>query len=316
MNSHATRTALITGASSGVGWEAAAQLAEAGYGRIIITARTAEKVAEAGASLSARVPGAQFVPVTLDLDDFGSISRAADTLITDGTAIDALILNAGVASTTQLRRTSAGIEQIMAATLTGHHAFTQHLLRGGLLSAHAHIIIAGSEAARGDVPSFTVVDVAELAAASFDGDLERAIEALLRAEPPVKYSNNSQYATAKTFAVWWAKELATQLPAGMTVNAVSPGNTPDTQASRAMPAIMRKVLMPLMKLIPGVSHGIPVAAARYLSAIEMSDDVTGTFFASPPKKMTGPLTASTQGHFTNPAGQRALWNVLERLTAE
>lgn len=316
MNPHARLTALVTGASSGVGWEAAAQLAEAGYGRIIITARTDEKVAEAGVSLSARVPGAQFVPVTLDLDDFSSVSLAAETLITDGTAIDALILNAGVASTTKLRRTSAGIEQIMSATLTGHHAFTMHLLRGGMLSAHARIIIAGSEAARGDVPSFTVVDVAELAAASFDGDLERAIGAVLRAEPPLKYSNNSQYATAKTFAVWWAKELATQLPAGITVNAVSPGNTPDTKASRGMPAIMRRVLLPLMKLIPGVSHSVPTAAARYLSAIEFSDEVTGTFFASPPKKMTGPLTAATQNHFTNPDGQRALWNVLEKVTAQ
>ncbi|CAO1650341.1 SDR family NAD(P)-dependent oxidoreductase [Salinibacterium sp. NYA9b] len=316
MNPHARMTALVTGASSGVGWEAAAQLAEAGYGRIIITARTDEKVAEAGVSLSARVPGAQFVPVTLDLDDFSSVSLAAETVIADGTAIDALILNAGVASTTQLRRTSAGIEQIMSATLTGHHAFTMHLLRGGMLSAHARIIIAGSEAARGDVPSFTVVDVAELAAASFDGDLECAIEAVLRAEPPLKYSNNSQYATAKTFAVWWAKELATQLPAGITVNAVSPGNTPDTKASRGMPAIMRRVLLPLMKLIPGVSHSVPTAAARYLRAIEFSDEVTGAFFASPPKKMTGPLTAATQSHFTNPDGQRALWNVLEKVTTQ
>jgi len=313
MNTNATKTVLVTGASSGVGWEAAAQLAEAGFGRVIITGRTLAKADDARMSLLKRAPGAEFVPLALDLDDFTSIKEAARILIAAGNPIDALILNAGVASTSELRRTSSGIEQIMSATITGHHALTSHLLSAELLNLSARIIIAGSEAARGDVPTFSNIDIDSLAAASFDGDRERAIEAILRAENPVKFANGTQYATAKTFAVWWAKELATQLPAGMTVNAVSPGNTPDTKASREMPAIVRHVMLPIMKLIPSTWHSVSTAAARYLTVIDMPDDVTGQFFASPPKKMTGPVTSMTMRHFTNPAGQRALWHVVNKV---
>ncbi|MEL0627211.1 SDR family NAD(P)-dependent oxidoreductase [Salinibacterium amurskyense] len=313
MKANAVKTALVTGASSGVGWEASAQLAEAGYRRIVVAARTLAKADEARDALLARVPGAQFVPLALDLDDFTSIDNAAQALVAAGNPIDALILNAGVAATSELRRTADGIEQIMAATITGHHALTSHLLRAELLSPSARIIIAGSEAARGDVPTFSNIDVQALAAASFDGDLERAIEAILRVDKPVKFANGTQYATAKTFAVWWAKELATQLPAGMTVNAVSPGNTPDTKASREMPAIMRRVMLPIMKLMPSMWHSVPTAAARYLTVIEMPDGVTGQFFASPATKMTGPVTSMTMSHFTNVEGQRALWNVINRV---
>ncbi|GHD83677.1 NAD(P)-dependent dehydrogenase (short-subunit alcohol dehydrogenase family) [Salinibacterium amurskyense] len=313
MNANAAKTALVTGASSGVGWEASAQLAEAGYGRIVVAARTLAKADEARDALLARVPGAQFVPLALDLDDFTSIDNAAQALVAAGNPIDALILNAGVAATSALRRTARGIEQIMSATITGHHALTSHLLRAELLSPSARIIIAGSEAARGDVPTFSNIDVQALAAASFDGDLERAIEAILRVDKPVKFANGTQYATAKTFAVWWAKELATRLPAGMTVNAVSPGNTPDTKASREMPAIMRRVMLPIMKLMPSMWHSVPTAAARYLTVIEMPDGVTGQFFASPATKMTGPVTSMTMSHFTNVEGQRALWNVINRV---
>ena len=47
MTENATRTGLVTGASSGLGFEASAQLAEQGYGRVIITARTQAKAEEA-----------------------------------------------------------------------------------------------------------------------------------------------------------------------------------------------------------------------------------------------------------------------------
>lgn len=41
---HDARTALVTGANSGLGFEAGAQLAEAGYSNVILACRTLEKV--------------------------------------------------------------------------------------------------------------------------------------------------------------------------------------------------------------------------------------------------------------------------------
>jgi hypothetical protein len=51
-----------------------------------------------------------------------------------------------------------------------------------LLAPDARIVIAGSEAARGDVPTFTPVDLPSYTAKHFAGDLEAAATSLIRQE--------------------------------------------------------------------------------------------------------------------------------------
>ena len=51
---NADRTALVTGANSGLGFETAAQLADQGYGQVIITARNQHKADAARDELIAR----------------------------------------------------------------------------------------------------------------------------------------------------------------------------------------------------------------------------------------------------------------------
>jgi NAD(P)-dependent dehydrogenase (short-subunit alcohol dehydrogenase family) len=132
-------------------------------------------------------------------------------------------------------------------------------------------------------------------------------------EPPAKYKPGDTYATAKLFVAWWAAELARRLPNGMTVNAVSPGSTPDTNALRNAPFSMRYLMVPIFKVMPGMSHSVETGASRYLEVAAYGDDVTGKFFASRPKKMTGPLVEIQMDHFDNPAGQRALWAVTTKV---
>ena len=103
--------------------------------------------------------------------------------------------------------TAAGIEATQAP-LIGHHQLTVGLLRANLLSPNARIVIAGSEAARGDVPMFSYTDVAALAATHYQGDRSAAVEALLRSGPNVKYEPNRAYADAKLIVAWWAAALA------------------------------------------------------------------------------------------------------------
>jgi NAD(P)-dependent dehydrogenase (short-subunit alcohol dehydrogenase family) len=204
----------------------------------------------------------------------------------------------------------------VASTLVGHHLLTTRLLAEDLLSDRARIIIAGSEAARGDVPTFHPLDVDAFAADHFDGDLEAAIQAQLMMEPPAKYKPSDVYATAKTFVVWWAAELAQSLPGGMTVNAVSPGSTPYTNADRNAPFYMRYLMIPILKLVPGMSHSLEDGAGRYLEAAGYGDDVSGKFFASAPKKMTGPLVEIHNDHLDNPAAQQALMSVTSKATSQ
>ena len=307
-------TALVTGATSGLGLEAAAQLAEQDYGRVIITARTEDKAQRAKDELRQRTGKDVFETLTLDNGDLQSVEDATAALVERGGKVDFLLLNAGIAPTKELAKTADGIELTMAASLTGHHLLTVRLLGNDLLADTARIVIAGSEAARGDVPTFSPVDIDGFATANFDGDLEAAIESQMRMEDPAAYKPGDTYATAKLFVAWWAAELADRLPEGMTVNAVSPGATPATNAARNAPFYMRYIMMPLFRVVPGMSHSVDDGAGRYLEAADFGPDVSGKFFASKPKKMTGAITEIQMDHFDNAAAQKALWNVTSRVT--
>lgn len=308
-----TRTALVTGATSGLGLEAAAQFAQHGYGRVIITARNDEKAEAALTELGRRTGTDVFEALTLDNARMATVEAAAAALAERGGRIDVLVLNAGIAPTRDLIKTDDGVELTVAASLIGHHLLTMRLLEKGLLSDAARIVIAGSEAARGDVPMMNLADLDAMARDHFDGDLEAAIRTQIRMEHPATYKPNDVYATTKMFVAWWAAELARRLPEGMTVNAVSPGSTPDTKAVRNAPFVMRRIMLPLFKIIPGMSHSVSDGARRYLE-IAHNGDVTGRFFASKPKKMTGPLVEIEMSHFDNPEGQAALWSVTSSLS--
>lgn len=167
-----TRTALVTGASSGLGYEAAAQLAELGCGTVIITARTDHKARFGAEGLVARTGKHTFEVLTLDLDTLKTVEAAAETLADRGQKIDLLLLNAGMAPAKEISRNIEGIETTISSSLVGHHLLTMRLLDAELLSDDAHIIIAGSEAARGNVPIFHPVSMDTFAAEHFAADLQ------------------------------------------------------------------------------------------------------------------------------------------------
>jgi NAD(P)-dependent dehydrogenase (short-subunit alcohol dehydrogenase family) len=308
MNNATHGTALVTGANSGLGLEASAQFAERGFDRVIITARTAAKAEAAMSQLEARTGKRVFETLILDNHHLATAEAAAVELSDRGGQIDVLVLNAGLAPPKDLGRSDNGVEATVSSTLVGHHLLTMRLLEKDLLSANARIVIAGSEAARGDVPTFKPLDVEKVAEEHFDGDLEAAVHAQMFMNAPLRYKPSNTYATAKMFVAWWAAELSRLLPEGMTVNAVSPGSTPDTNAVNNAPFYMRKLMVPILKIIPGMSHEVSDGAGRYLEVALRDDGVTGRFFASKPGKMTGPLAEIEMDHIDNRAGQRALWN--------
>jgi NAD(P)-dependent dehydrogenase (short-subunit alcohol dehydrogenase family) len=308
----AKNTALVTGATSGLGFETAAQLAEAGYDRVTITARTEEKAADAKQRLEARTGRAVFEPLTLDLGELATVETASDDLKGRGASIDVLILNAGLVSGKELVRNENGVEQTFAP-LVGHHLLTLRLIENQLLADDARIVIAGSEAARGDVPTYNVVDLPEFAGEAFDGDLEAAVGAVARQQPPVPFKRNNAYADAKQFGAMWAGALARRLPDGSTVNAVSPGATPETNAGRHQGFMMQRVLLPLMTRFGGrvgIAHDLETGAGRYVGAIDFDGEVNGRFFASAPKKAIGPLQDLTEPRISDQASQEAVWNVV------
>ena len=91
-------TALITGASTGIGAVYADRLAKRGYD-LILVARSAEALSEVAARLKATGRNVETFPA--DLTNKADVQRVADRLRTDP-SITALINNAGTASTAKL----------------------------------------------------------------------------------------------------------------------------------------------------------------------------------------------------------------------
>ena len=149
--------ALVTGTTSGLGHAAARMLAIEGYRQVIVTGRSLARVQETAAQLAAETKTQVFTPLELDLDAPTSVQSALAELVRLGRPIDFLLLNAGLIPGKERVLTAAGIEATQAP-LIGHHQLTVGLLRANLLSPNARIVIAGSEAARGDVPLFSYTD--------------------------------------------------------------------------------------------------------------------------------------------------------------
>jgi len=119
------RRALITGANSGIGWEAALELARHGA-EIILPARTEAKASDAIARILAQVPSAKLIPEILDLADLSSVHAFAARVVEmyPGRSLDLLINNAGVMAVPTRELTVDGYERQFATNYLGPFALT------------------------------------------------------------------------------------------------------------------------------------------------------------------------------------------------
>jgi NAD(P)-dependent dehydrogenase (short-subunit alcohol dehydrogenase family) len=301
--------ALVTGATSGLGFAAARLLVEEGWREVIVTGRSLAGAQQAAAQLAADTEKQVFTPLELDLNASTSVKSALAELVKRGRPIDFLLLNAGLVPYKKRVLTAAGIEASQAP-LIGHHQLTVGLLSANLLSPNARIVIAGAEPARGGVPMFKYTDVPAFAAKYHQGDQTAAVEALIRNGPNVKYVANNAYADAKLIVAWWVAALARRLPSGMAVYAVSPGGATATKVVRSAGLMLRYVFIPIVNLIPGMNQTPETAARRYLQASEFGTDVSGQFFASAQGKFSGPIEAQRHPHLLDGAKQEAAWQAV------
>lgn len=301
--------ALVTGATSGLGYEAARILAAEGCREVIITGRSLARVRETADQLAAETKRPVFTPLELELDTPSSVQAALTGLVKSGRPIDFLLLNAGMVPGKARVITAAGVEASQAP-LIGHHQLTVGLLHANLLSPNARIVIAGAEPARGGVPMFSYTNVEALAAKYHQGDLTAAMEALVRNGPNVKYVPNNAYADAKLIVAWWVAALARRLPSGMAVYAVSPGAATATRVSRQASLAVKYLFIPIANLIPGMNQTPETAARRYLQAAGFGTDVSGQFFASAQGKFSGPMEVQRHPHLRDGANQEAAWQAI------
>src|SRR5436189_548578 len=121
------RTAVVTGANSGIGFFAARELARAGA-RVVLAVRNAEKGAEAARAIQAGVPSAEIEVGSLDLGSLASVRDFAEWFAREHEGLDLLVNNAGVMAAHPRQATADGFELQFGTNHLGHFALTGLLL--------------------------------------------------------------------------------------------------------------------------------------------------------------------------------------------
>ncbi|WP_432891365.1 oxidoreductase [Kribbella sp. CA-245084] len=119
------KLALVTGATSGLGYETALELLRHGAD-VLVAARNPEKAAQAAETLTRKAGRAPTV-LELDLADLASVEKAANEVSTSYDRLDLLINNAGVMAP-PYRETVDGFELQLGTNHLGHFALTGRLM--------------------------------------------------------------------------------------------------------------------------------------------------------------------------------------------
>jgi len=128
------RTALVTGASRGIGLACARALAESGA-RVVLAARDRARLEEA----SAQIPNSTWVE--LDLSSPESIKAAFAQAVTGGGRIDILVNNAAITKDgLALRMKKDDWDAVLATNLTGAFLAIQQVLQGMMKERWGRII--------------------------------------------------------------------------------------------------------------------------------------------------------------------------------
>lgn len=282
------RTAVITGANTGLGFETAAALAARGA-RVVLAVRNLDKGKQAAERISAATPGAEVALQELDLSSLESVHAAAAQLRSDHDGIDLLINNAGVMYTPK-STTADGFEMQFGTNHLGHFALTGLLLDRLLPVAGSRVVTVSSLGHR------------IRAAIHFD-DLqwERS------------YSRVGAYGQAKLANLLFTYELQRRLAASGTTIAVAahPGGS-NTELLRNMPRILAAASAVVAPLFQDAAMG----ALPQLRAATDPGVLGGQYFGPDGFQETRgyPKVVASSAQSHDVGLQRRLWAVSEELT--
>ena len=134
------KTALVTGATSGLGLETAKALAQAGA-NLVLAGRDADKLDAATSQVENEGSGT-VTGVSIDLADTTAAADAGAQLADDLDGLDIVILNAGVMAS-PLERSPQGHENQLAVSYLGHVALIAELI-DLLKSSNARVVTLSS----------------------------------------------------------------------------------------------------------------------------------------------------------------------------
>jgi 3-oxoacyl-[acyl-carrier protein] reductase len=198
------KTALVTGASQGIGEAIAKLLAQQGA-RVVLAARNEEKLKGLAAYIDAG--GGCARPLALDVSAPETLGERLKSLPEDFANIDILVNNAGITADNLLARMSLDDwERVLRTNLTGAFALTKEVVRGMMKRRWGRVINVSS-----------VVGM-------------------------MGNAGQANYAASKAGLIGFSKSLARELGSrSITVNVVAPGYI-ETAMTEKLPAASREEL--------------------------------------------------------------------------
>jgi NAD(P)-dependent dehydrogenase (short-subunit alcohol dehydrogenase family) len=220
-------SAIVTGASSGLGVETARALAFAGA-NVVLACRSVASGQAVAATLRAELPkdAGPLEVAALDLADLDSVRVFVKSFLASGRRLDLLINNAGVMAR-PLTLTAQGIESQLGINHLGHFALTTALLPA--LDPKGRVVtVASSVHTRGNAKN---------------------VLETLTADPSFttrRYSPYSAYDDSKLANVLFTRGLARRLAPGQSAHSIHPGVV-GTNLARSM-GLLGKVFVFFLKL--------------------------------------------------------------------
>ncbi|MEU0839397.1 oxidoreductase [Streptomyces sp. NPDC005962] len=287
------RTAVVTGANSGLGYVTARELARRGA-HVVLACRDAGRGKDAEERVRAQVPGAAVRVAPLDLADLTSVRAFAADL--PGDRLDLLINNAGVMAL-PYRRTADGFETQFGVNHLGHFALTGLLL--------PKLLAAGVGARVVTMSSFMhllgTVDPADLS-------MQR------------KYRRWAAYARSKSANLLFTHELAHRLRtanAPLVAAAAHPGYAATNLMSAAPKMEGRRAAERFMAIGNRFFAQTPDRGALPILYAATAPDVRQDDYFGPPLQglLPGSPTRATRAKWTlSDKASRQLWAASEQLT--
>ncbi len=279
------KTAIVTGASSGIGVETARALAAAGAA-VTLAVRDTTAGDRVAAKIRDGTGNPNVVVGSVDLGDLRSVAAFARAW---AGPLDILVNNAGVMAVPELTMASSGHEMQFATNHLGHFALAVELHDALAAAGNARVVSVSSG---GHLRSPVVFD-----------DIDYAFR---------DYNPFGAYGQSKTANVLFAVEVSRRWAGdGITSNALMPGAIFDTRLGRHVDAGHAASAMKQLTL-KTVEQG--AATSVLLAASPLLDGVGGRYFedcneAHVVDRRGAPGTGGVARYAVDPANAARLWDV-------
>lgn len=290
-----TKTVLITGANTGVGFEAARLFAKHGA-QVVLVCRTASKMSAAAEAIRAETPSARLQELQCDLSDLATVRSCGDRFARLAIpTLDVVLLNAGAVHV-EYATSAQGNELMFATNYLGHYLLT------GLLLPFMK-----------DVPGSRVIAVSSVA--------HRLVEDInfevARGNARESFRYKKVYAETKLAMHWFVGMLTEKLEAcdAKTIAvAAAPGVTL-TELGRNITGFFSQLAILPFTL---VRHSARSAAQSYVFAATDLEVKKGNYYE--PGSWWGMKGSPVSNGYVTKAGQDAakafaLWKLSEELTS-